>query len=219
MAPSVLTPQSEDFPRWYQDVMAKGEMAENGPVRGTMVIRPYGWSLWERMQAEIDARIKDTGAQNAYFPLFIPLSYLEREAEHVEGFISGTRRRHARRRRGPRRTDRGAPDLRDRHRRVHGQVDPELPRPATAVESVEQRRSLGTAPAAVPALHRVPLARGPHRSRQLRGRPRLRHQDPRRGLQRLLGERPRRALAPRYQAGQRTIPGRHQLDDRRGHHA
>jgi prolyl-tRNA synthetase len=86
VAQSVLTPQSEDFPRWYQDVMAKGEMAENGPVRGTMVIRPYGWSLWERMQAEMDARIKEAGAQNAYFPLFIPLSYLEREAEHVEGF-------------------------------------------------------------------------------------------------------------------------------------
>ncbi len=86
MAQSVLTPQSEDFPRWYQDVVAKGEMADNGPVRGTMVIRPYGWSIWERMQAEMDARIKATGAQNAYFPLFIPLSYFQREAEHVEGF-------------------------------------------------------------------------------------------------------------------------------------
>jgi prolyl-tRNA synthetase len=83
---SVLTPQSEDFPRWYQDVVAKGEMAENGPVRGTMVIRPYGWSLWERMQSEMDTRIKESGAQNAYFPLFIPLSYFQREAEHVEGF-------------------------------------------------------------------------------------------------------------------------------------
>jgi prolyl-tRNA synthetase len=61
-------------------------MADNGPVRGTMVIRPYGWSIWERMQAEMDARIKETGAQNAYFPLFIPLSYFQREAEHVEGF-------------------------------------------------------------------------------------------------------------------------------------
>jgi prolyl-tRNA synthetase len=86
VAQSVLTPQSEDFPRWYQDVVAKGEMADNGPVRGTMVIRPYGWSIWERMQAEMDARIKDSGAQNAYFPLFIPLSYFQREAEHVEGF-------------------------------------------------------------------------------------------------------------------------------------
>jgi prolyl-tRNA synthetase len=82
----VLTSQSEDFPRWYQDVVAKAEMADNGPVRGTMVIRPYGYAIWERMQAEMDARIKEAGAQNAYFPLFIPESYLKREAEHVEGF-------------------------------------------------------------------------------------------------------------------------------------
>jgi prolyl-tRNA synthetase len=83
---SVLTPQSQDFPRWYQDVVAKAEMADNGPVRGTMVIRPYGYAIWERMQQEIDQRIKDTGAKNAYFPLFIPQSYFSREAEHVEGF-------------------------------------------------------------------------------------------------------------------------------------
>jgi prolyl-tRNA synthetase len=82
----VLTPQAEDFPRWYQDVVGKAELADNGPVRGTMVIRPYGYALWERMQAEMDARIKAAGAQNAYFPLFIPESYLSREAEHVEGF-------------------------------------------------------------------------------------------------------------------------------------
>lgn len=83
---SALTPQGVDFPRWYQDVVAKAEMADNGPVRGTMVIRPYGYAIWERMQAEMDARIKATGAQNAYFPLFIPESYFAREAEHVEGF-------------------------------------------------------------------------------------------------------------------------------------
>jgi prolyl-tRNA synthetase len=82
----VLTPQSEDFPRWYQDIVAKAEMADNGPVRGTMVIRPYGYSIWEQMQTEVDRRIKATGAKNAYFPLFIPESYLTREAEHVEGF-------------------------------------------------------------------------------------------------------------------------------------
>ena len=74
MAKRVLTPQSEDFPRWYQDVIAKAELADNGPVRGTMVIRPYGYSIWERMQADMDARIKAAGAQNAYFPLFIPES-------------------------------------------------------------------------------------------------------------------------------------------------
>ncbi|MCB5168601.1 proline--tRNA ligase [Streptomyces bambusae] len=82
----VLTPQADDFPRWYQDLINKAELADNGPVRGTMVIRPYGYGLWERMQQEMDARIKDAGAQNAYFPLFIPQSYLTKEAEHVEGF-------------------------------------------------------------------------------------------------------------------------------------
>ncbi len=82
----ILTPQAEDFPRWYQDLINKAELADNGPVRGTMVIRPYGYGLWERMQQEMDARIKDAGASNAYFPLFIPQSYLTKEAEHVEGF-------------------------------------------------------------------------------------------------------------------------------------
>ncbi|MGW2647313.1 proline--tRNA ligase [Streptomyces sp. NPDC001393] len=82
----VLTPRADDFPRWYQDLISKAELADNGPVRGTMVIRPYGYGLWERMQQEMDARIKATGTQNAYFPLLIPQSYLTREAEHVEGF-------------------------------------------------------------------------------------------------------------------------------------
>ncbi|MCX5439921.1 MULTISPECIES: proline--tRNA ligase [unclassified Streptomyces] len=82
----VLTPQAEDFPRWYQDIVNKAELADNGPVRGTMVIRPYGYGLWERMQQDMDARIKETGTQNAYFPLLIPQSYLHKEAEHVEGF-------------------------------------------------------------------------------------------------------------------------------------
>ena len=82
----VLTPRAEDFPRWYQDLIAKAQLADNGPVRGTMVIRPTGYAIWERMQADMDARIKEAGVQNAYFPLFIPESYLRREADHVEGF-------------------------------------------------------------------------------------------------------------------------------------
>jgi prolyl-tRNA synthetase len=84
--PGVLTPQSTDFPRWYQDVVAKAELADNGPVRGTMVIRPTGYAIWERMQRDLDDRIKAAGVDNAYFPLFIPESYLRREAQHVEGF-------------------------------------------------------------------------------------------------------------------------------------
>ena len=83
---AVLTPQHEDFPRWYQDVLTKAKLAENGPARGTMVIRPNGYAIWERMQAEVDGRIKAAGAQNAYFPLLIPMNFFEREAEHVEGF-------------------------------------------------------------------------------------------------------------------------------------
>jgi prolyl-tRNA synthetase len=83
---AVLTPQQEDFPRWYQDVLTKAKLAESGPARGTMVIRPNGYAIWERMQAEVDGRIKAAGAQNAYFPLLIPMNFFEREAEHVEGF-------------------------------------------------------------------------------------------------------------------------------------
>jgi len=84
--PSVLTPQDQDFPRWYQEVIAKAQLAENGPVRGTMVIRPWGYAIWERLQGAIDERIKAAGARNAYFPLLIPEAFLRREAEHVEGF-------------------------------------------------------------------------------------------------------------------------------------
>ncbi len=85
-AVAVLTPQRDDFPRWYQDVVAKAELADNGPVRGTMVIRPWGYAIWELIQAAIDARIKRAGAENVYLPLLIPEGHLRREAEHVEGF-------------------------------------------------------------------------------------------------------------------------------------
>jgi prolyl-tRNA synthetase len=83
---SALASQQDDFPRWYQEVLEKAELADNGPVRGTIVIRPYAYGLWERMQAELDTRIKAAGAENVYLPLLIPQSHLEREAEHVEGF-------------------------------------------------------------------------------------------------------------------------------------
>ncbi len=82
----MLTGQAADFPRWYQDVLATAELAENGPARGSMVILPYGYAIWEHMQADLDRRIKATGAENAYFPLLIPEHYLAREATHVAGF-------------------------------------------------------------------------------------------------------------------------------------
>lgn len=77
---------NEDFPKWYTDVVLKTELVDYGPVKGTMVIRPYGYEIWENIQAELNKRFKATGHKNAYFPMLIPESYLKREAEHVEGF-------------------------------------------------------------------------------------------------------------------------------------
>lgn len=81
-----ITPRSKDYSQWYLDVVAQADLAENSAVRGCMVIKPYGYAIWERMQAEMDRRFKETGHVNAYFPLFIPKSYFSREAEHVAGF-------------------------------------------------------------------------------------------------------------------------------------
>jgi prolyl-tRNA synthetase len=81
-----ITPCAEDYSRWYLDVIREAELAENSPVRGCMVIKPYGYRLWEAVQSGLDRRFKETGHENAYFPLLIPMSFLQREAEHVEGF-------------------------------------------------------------------------------------------------------------------------------------
>ncbi|HQR39220.1 MAG TPA: proline--tRNA ligase [Blastocatellia bacterium] len=81
-----ITPRNEDYSRWYLDVIRDAELAESSPVRGCMVIRPYGFALWEAVRDGLDRRFKATGHVNAYFPLFIPLSFFQKEAEHVEGF-------------------------------------------------------------------------------------------------------------------------------------
>lgn len=81
-----ITPRSEDYSEWYQDVIETADLAEHGPVRGTMIIKPYGYSLWEATQKYLDAKFKESGVQNAYFPLFIPESFLNKEKSHVEGF-------------------------------------------------------------------------------------------------------------------------------------
>ncbi len=84
---TAITPtRSEDFAQWYQQVIKAADMAENSPVRGCMIIKPYGFSLWENMQRDFDDMIKDAGVQNVYFPLLIPLSFIAREADHVDGF-------------------------------------------------------------------------------------------------------------------------------------
>lgn len=87
MAQQAITPRSKDYSQWYQDVIARGELAEAaGVVRGCMVIRPHGWAIWEKLQADLDGRFKATGHKNAAFPMLIPMSFLQKEAEHVEGF-------------------------------------------------------------------------------------------------------------------------------------
>src|SRR6186713_324052 len=86
-AKTAITPRrDEDFPEWYQQVIRASEMAETSDVRGCMVIKPWGYGIWENMQRVLDGMFKATGHRNAYFPLFIPLSYLAKEASHVEGF-------------------------------------------------------------------------------------------------------------------------------------
>ncbi len=86
MAPEQIASKTKDFDRWYVDVVRRAELADYTPVRGCMVIRPYGYALWERISGALDGMIKRTGHDNVYFPLLIPESYLAKEAEHVEGF-------------------------------------------------------------------------------------------------------------------------------------
>ena len=81
-----LTTQNEDFSKWYNEIVLKADLADYSPVRGCMVIKPYGYTLWENIRDALDSRFKNTGHVNAYFPLFIPMSFLQKEAEHVEGF-------------------------------------------------------------------------------------------------------------------------------------
>ncbi|MFD2555741.1 proline--tRNA ligase [Sphingobacterium tabacisoli] len=83
-----ITSRSEDYSQWYNDLVIKADLAENSAVRGCMVIKPYGYAIWERMQAILDKRFKETGHSNAYFPLFIPKSFFSKEASHVEGFAT-----------------------------------------------------------------------------------------------------------------------------------
>lgn len=81
-----ITPRTQDFSQWYQDIVLQARLADYSPVKGCMVIRPNGYSIWEQIQKNLDARIKETGVRNAYFPMFIPESFLKKEADHVEGF-------------------------------------------------------------------------------------------------------------------------------------
>src|SRR6201992_2963431 len=81
-----LTKRTADYSKWYNDIVEQADLAEHSAVRGCMVIKPYGYAIWEKMQAVLDKMFKDTGHVNAYFPLFIPKSFFSKEASHVEGF-------------------------------------------------------------------------------------------------------------------------------------
>ena len=139
--------REENYAEWYQQVIRAADLAENSPVRGCMVIKPWGYTLWENMQRALDDMFKATGHQNAYFPLFIPLSFMQKEAAHVEGFAKECAVvTHHRLEAGPdgklrpggraRRAADRAPDLRDDHRRRVRALGAELPRPAAAHQSV-----------------------------------------------------------------------------------
>ena len=81
-----LVSQAEDYNEWYNTLVLRAGLADYGPVRGTMIVKPYGWALWENIQQALDRRFKATGVENAGFPMFVPMSFLQKEASHVEGF-------------------------------------------------------------------------------------------------------------------------------------
>src|SRR5205809_56930 len=158
-----ITKMSDDFDRWYTDVVRKAELADWSGVRGMMVVRPYGWAMWEAIQRAFDDMIKESGHENWAFPLLIPRVPDEggraRRGLRARGRLGDESRRSHGGARGPARR---AAHVGDHHRRDHQALHPEPPRPAEADEPVEQRRAVGDALAPVPAQPRVLVAGGPH---------------------------------------------------------
>ena len=176
--------RAENYPEWYQQVVKAADLAENSDVRGCMVIKPWGYAIWENMQRRLDAMFKATGHENAYFPLFIPMSFLEKEAEHVEGFAKecavvthhrlepdgkGGLRPAPSAQAG--RAAHRAADERDDHRRDVRPLGAVVSRSADSDQPMGERRALGTADADVPADDRVPVAGRAHGARDARPRP------------------------------------------------
>ena len=211
--------REDNFPEWYQAVVDQADLAETSPVRGCMIIKPWGWGIWELVQASLDKRIKETGHENCYFPLFIPISFIAQEASHVEGFAKEM-----------------AVVTHHRLKAVDGKlvVDPAseleeplvvrptsetiigdafrrwvavLSRPADPHQSMGQRRALGNAHPDVPAHHRIPLAGGPYRPRH-QGRRTRRNAEDARSLSRAGRGRAGHAGGGRREAGERAFPGR-----------
>src|SRR5205809_2036335 len=158
-----VTKMSDDFDRWYTDVVRKAELADWSGVRGMMVVRPYGWAMWEAITRAFDDMIKESGHENWAFPLLIPREFLLKEAEHIEGFapeVAWVTRA------GARMEELEDPlAVRPTSETIIGAIIKRYiqpPRPAEADEPVEQRRAVGDALAPVPAQPRVLVAGGPH---------------------------------------------------------
>src|SRR5215218_6575545 len=152
-----ITPRKDNYPQWYLDVVQEAGLADNSDVRGCMVIKPTGYAIWEAMQRGLDRLFKETGHVNAYFPLFIPMSYLAKEEEMAEGFAKEcavvTHYRLKAEKGKPLYVDPAAQHpahVRDGHLAYLQGLDPELPRPAAAHQPVGKRRPVGDADPAVP---------------------------------------------------------------------
>ena len=166
-----ITSMEEDFSQWYTDVVKKAELMDYSSVKGCMVIEPYGYALWENMQADLDRRFKKLGVQNVYMPMFIPESLLQKEKDHVEGFAPECAVGHRGRRREAARAPVCAPHQRDFVLRALSEDHPLLPGPAQAVQPVVQRGALGKDHPTLPALLGIFVAGGPHHARDRRRGP------------------------------------------------
>ena len=165
-----VTKRSENYSQWYNDLVVKADLAEQSAVRGCMVIKPYGYAIWEKMQHALDTMFKETGAVNAYFPLFIPKSFFSKEAEHVAGFAKEcavvTHHRLM-----------NDPDGKGVVVDPSAKLEEELivrPTSETIIWSTYKNwitswRDLGDAHKAFPPHRRIPLAGGPHGPRDLAG--------------------------------------------------
>ena len=194
-----VTPQSEDFSAWYNELVLKAELADRGPVRGTMVIRPYGYRIWELLSGELDRAHQGDRARERLLPAPHPREPPPAGGRPRRGLRPRARRRHPRRRRRARRAARRASDLGDGHRRDVRPLDRLLPRPAAAASTSGRTSCAGSCGRGCSCAHRVPVARGPHRARR-RGRRRRRDDDRRRLLR---GDR----------AGRRGDPGDRRRQD------
>lgn len=174
MKTAISPTRKENYSEWYQQILKVADLAEHTPVRGCMVIKPWGYGIWENIQKILDHLLKETGHQNAYFPLFIPLSFFEKEAEHIEGFAKecAVVTHHRLEKKGDRLVPAGELEepliVRPTSEMIIGhhffKMDRILSGSSHFNQSMGQRSSVGNEDPYVPPHFRVSLARGPHGS-------------------------------------------------------